>query len=71
MKEIRCLNCERKLGEFEGLYEVKCSRCKVINSNAIHTSDFCPEQLEERTTQKVYEYNQPVKIETKQYIKTA
>jgi LSD1 subclass zinc finger protein len=32
MKEIRCKNCGKLLGKIDGKAEIKCPRCKEINT---------------------------------------
>ena len=34
MKELRCSKCNKLLAKFEGDIEVKCPRCKTINSDS-------------------------------------
>jgi len=33
MKEIRCKECGKMLGKIDGEYEIKCPRCKAMNTN--------------------------------------
>ena len=32
MKEVRCIKCNKKLGMLKGEAEIKCNRCKHINT---------------------------------------
>jgi phage FluMu protein Com len=32
MQEVRCKKCGKMLGRIKGYYEIKCPRCKEINS---------------------------------------
>lgn len=31
MEEVRCKDCEKLLGRFEGKFEIKCTRCGAVN----------------------------------------
>ena len=31
LKEARCIQCNRKLGEFDGSFSVKCPKCRTVN----------------------------------------
>ena len=33
MQEIRCKKCGKLLGRIDGEYEIKCPRCKTMNTN--------------------------------------
>ncbi|QNO18997.1 Com family DNA-binding transcriptional regulator [Caproicibacterium amylolyticum] len=35
LKEVRCRKCNKKLGEFNGYYEIKCPRCGNMQSGYI------------------------------------
>lgn len=32
MKEVRCKKCNKLLGYVQGDYEIKCDRCKALNT---------------------------------------
>ena len=33
MEIVRCTNCNKLLGKVEGSYEIKCPRCKTMNTD--------------------------------------
>lgn len=33
MTDVRCVKCGTLLGRIDGHYEIKCRKCKAINSN--------------------------------------
>jgi len=34
MKELRCKKCNKLLGKVDGEYEIKCNRCKEMNTSS-------------------------------------
>lgn len=51
MQEIRCKNCGKLLGKFEGLGEIKCSRhdCRSINKFNTQTGEHSVTKAPEST----------------------
>lgn len=39
MKEIRCQECNRFLGKIDGMFEIKCPRCHLINKGNADTGE--------------------------------